>query len=71
MMLMPCLVTLLSLYVCTSVDLWASQHLCEALAAGIRLQAEAGRDVERHREEGQYLGSTHLQESPGTLNQHS
>jgi len=52
------------------VDLWAGQHLFEALGARVCLQEEGGRDDEGHREERQYLGSTHLQEGPGTQNQH-
>lgn len=47
------------------VDLWAGQQLPEALAAGVRLQEEGSRDVERHREERQHLGSTHFPESSG------
>ena len=57
--------------VCLSVDLWAGQQLSEAVAAGICLQEEGGRDDERHREERQHLGSTHLPEGPGTQSQHS
>lgn len=56
---------------CASVDLWAGQHLSEALAAGICLQEEGGRDDEGHREDRQYLGSTHLPEGPGTQSQYS
>ena len=56
---------------CVSADLWAGQQLSEALGAGLRFQEEGGRDDERHREERQYLGSTHLREGPGTQSQHS
>lgn len=56
---------------CVSVDLWAGQHLFEALAPGFCLQEEGGRDKERHREERQYLGSTPLQEGPGIHSWHS
>ncbi len=55
-----------SVCVCVCVDLWPGQQLSEALVAGICLQEEGGRGKERHREEKQHLGSTDLQESPGT-----
>lgn len=47
-------------------DLRAGRQLAEALAAGLRLQEEGGPDAERHREEGQHLGSTHFPEGSGT-----
>lgn len=50
------------------VDLWTGQQLTEALAAGVRLQEEGSRNVERHCEERQHLGSTHFPESSGTPN---
>lgn len=60
------LVVMVSLHVCVSADLRPGQQLSEALAAGICLQEEGGRDHERHREERQYLGSTDFREGPGT-----
>lgn len=62
---------ILIIKVCVSIDLWTGQHLFEALAPRICLQEEGGRDNERHREERQYLGSTHLREGPGTNSQHN
>lgn len=46
-------------------DLWAGEHTAEALAARLRHQEERVGAAQRCRQEGQHVGQTNLQQSPG------